>query len=66
MIRQCVIWIKKVFFILTSGVPSGNRKDLQALASVGPTGTSLDPQAVLRLDNQLYIILILFPVKTTS
>ena len=49
--------IKQVFFILTSGVSSVNRKDLQALNLVGPTGTSpvLNPLAVLCLDNRLFI-----------
>ena len=39
----------------TSGVPSVNRTDLQALTLAGPTDTSLelDSLAVLCLDNQL-------------
>ena len=45
----------QIFFILTSGIPSVNRIDLQALTSLGPTVTRpvLDPLAVLSLDNQL-------------
>ena len=45
-------------FISTSGVPSVNRTDLQALILVGPTDTSpvLDPLAVLLLDNRLCMI----------
>ena len=44
---------KNVFFIFTSGVPTANRIDLQALTLVGLTGKGpvLDPLAVLRLDN---------------
>ena len=46
-------------FISTSGIPLVNRIDLQALTFVGPTITRpvLDPLAVLRLDNRLYVIL---------
>ena len=43
---ECESWSK--YFILTSGLPSVNRLDLQALTLVGPV---LDPVAVLRLDN---------------
>ena len=46
-----------MFFILTSGEPSVNKIDLQALNLAGPTATRLvpDPLAVLGLENQLYI-----------
>ena len=39
-----------------------NRIDLQALTLAGPTGAILvlDPLAVLRLDNQLYIYFLFF------
>ena len=47
----------QILSFLTSGVPSKNRINLQALTSAGPTGTNpvLEPLAVLHLDNQLYL-----------
>ena len=47
----------KVIFISTSGGPSVNWIDLQALNKVGPTGSNqvLDPLAMLNLDNWLFM-----------
>ena len=46
-----------MFFISTSGIPSVNGIDLQALTLVGPTVTRpvLDPLAVMHLNNQLFM-----------
>ena len=46
-----------MIFILTSGMPTVNRTDLQALTLVGPTVTrpAQDPLAVLCIDNRLFM-----------
>ena len=45
--------LEKSLLILTLGIPSVNRIDLQALTLAGPTVTRpvLDPQAILSLNN---------------